>query len=46
MEETPAMLRKSCREIFEIPRLGAKQLTLYNPRVNYRSNGSSGKEGK
>ena len=31
---------------FQIPRLGAKQLPLYYPRVNYRSNGSSGKKGK
>ena len=31
---------------FQIPRLGAQQPPLYNPRVNYGSNGSSGKKGK
>ena len=31
---------------FQIPRLGAKQPPLYNPRVNHGSNGSSGKKGK
>ena len=31
---------------FQIPRLGAQQPPLYNPRVNYGSNGNSGKKGK
>ena len=31
---------------FQIPRLGAQQPPLYNPRVNYGSNGSSGKKGE
>ena len=31
---------------FQIPRLGAEQPPLHNPRVNYRSNGSSEKKGK
>ena len=29
----------------QIPRLGAQQPPLYNPRVNYGSKGSSGKKG-
>ena len=40
------MLKKSCREIFKFPVSGAQQPPLYNPRVNYGSNGSSGKKGK
>lgn len=34
------MLNKS----FPIPRLGSQKPPLYNPRVNYGSNGSSGKK--
>ena len=31
---------------FQIPRVGAQQSPLYNPRVNYGSSGSGGKKGK
>ena len=31
---------------FRIPRVGVQQPPLYNPRVNYGSNGNSGKKGK
>ena len=42
-----AMLKKSCREFFFFfffSRVGAQQPPLCNPRVNYGSNGSSGKK--
>ena len=31
---------------FQIPRVGAQQAPLYNPRVNYGSNGCGGKKGR
>ena len=31
---------------FQIPRVGAQQPPINNPRVNYGSNGSGGKKGK
>ena len=31
---------------FQIPRVGAQQSPLYNPRVNYGSSGSGGKKGQ
>ena len=42
------MLKESCQEIFKFPVLvhTSQQPPLYNPRVNYGSNGSSGKKGK
>ena len=39
------MLKKSCRDFF-FPHVGAQQPLLCNPRVNYGSNGSSGKRGR
>ena len=42
VEVIPAMLKRSC----QIPRVGAQQSPLYNPRVNYGSSGSGGKKGK
>lgn len=30
----------------KIPRLGAQQPPLYNPRVNYGNNGNRGKKGE
>ena len=39
-------VEEELRRNFQIPRVVAQQPSLYNPRVNYGSSGSSGKKGK